>query len=91
MTSVNKSLLPLAKDDENFTTAAPLLFGGEFSKKSKDFLDQVKAIRSTLPAKNKGDYTRKPFFRGPRPQGRRLHQLQGPTNFRGRSRPQNSK
>ena len=94
MTSVNKSLLPLAKDDENFTTAAPLLFGGEFAKKSKDFLDQVKAIRSTLPAKNKGDYTRKPFFRGPPPSKRGgVNRSRGgdSTNFRGRGRPQYSK
>ena len=85
---------PLAKDDENFTTAAPLLFGGEFAKKSKDFLDQVKANRSTLPAKSKGDYTRKPFFRGPPPSKRgRVSRSRGgdPTNFRGQSRPQNSR
>ena len=49
VTSMNRTLLPLVKDDENFMEAAPYLFGGNFARQSKEFLDQVKALRSTLP------------------------------------------
>ena len=54
ISSVNKALLPLAKDDKGFTEAPPLLFGPNFAKRSKEFLDQVKAIKQpSLPkAKN---------------------------------------
>ena len=63
VTSVNKVLLPLARDDEQFAEAAPHLFGTDFARQSKEFMDQVKAIRSTLPSKTK-EPARKPFFRG---------------------------
>uniref|UniRef100_A0A1X7VIX4 Uncharacterized protein n=1 Tax=Amphimedon queenslandica TaxID=400682 RepID=A0A1X7VIX4_AMPQE len=38
ITSLNKSLLPLLKDDVDFATAVPFLFGTDFAKRSKDFL-----------------------------------------------------
>ena len=58
---LNKALLPVIGDDDNFKEANPLLFGTEFAKKGKDMIDQVKALRSTLPKK----VGRKPpFFRG---------------------------
>ena len=44
---LNKSLLPLINADEDFTEAAPLLFGKEFVRRSKEHVDQVKALRST--------------------------------------------
>ena len=33
---INKALLPIVGDDSNFKEAAPLLFGTEFAKKSKE-------------------------------------------------------
>ena len=84
VTCINKALLPLARDDEHFAEAAPHLFGNDFARHLKEFLDQVKAIRSTLPSKTK-EPARKPFFsRGAlkegrvRIQGRSLQQLHGP-------------
>ena len=89
ISSVNKALLPLAKDDEGFTEAPPLLFGPNFAKRSKEFLDQVKAIRTTIPTKGK-EPSKKPFFRGPPPSKRgEAYRFQGGdsnSSSRGRSR-----
>ena len=60
---LNKSLIPLAKEDQNFDNAPPALFGAEFAKNAKDHVDQVKALRST----NKDG---RPFFRGGPPNNR---------------------
>lgn len=35
---INKSLLPLVKDDVPYMEAAPELFGADFAKRSKEFL-----------------------------------------------------
>ena len=70
MTSLNKGLLPLVKDEQNFTEAAPGLFGAEFAEKCKKHVEQVKAMRFSL---SKGDRAgssdnKRPFFRqGPPP------------------------
>ena len=45
---MNKALLPLTKEDENFIDAAPSLFGSAFAQKSKELVDQVKVMRSHL-------------------------------------------
>ena len=60
ISQMNKALLPLIENDENFTDAAPSLFGREFAQKSKELVDQVKAMRSHLPG-NK-DSNNKPHF-----------------------------
>ncbi len=44
----NKSLLPMVKENVPYIDASPDLFGPEFAKKSKDFIDQVKTLRSSL-------------------------------------------
>ena len=50
VTSINKNLLPLVKEDGDFLDVAPNLFGPDFSKRAKDHLDQVKSLRAaTLP------------------------------------------
>ena len=49
--SFNKTLLPLAQEDKNFIEAAPYLFGPEFAKQSKEYLDQVKALRTSMSAR----------------------------------------
>ena len=46
--SFNKGPLPSVQEEDNFKGAAPFLFGPDFAKKSKDFIDQVKAMRSTV-------------------------------------------
>ena len=50
--NLNKSLQPLAQRDELYKDAPPALFGAEFAKKSKDHVDQLKAIMATVPRKN---------------------------------------
>ena len=40
---MNKALLPLVDDDNNFSDVAPSLFGLEFAQKSKELVEQVKA------------------------------------------------
>ena len=56
--SFNKSLLPLAQEDKDFTETSPHLFGPDFAKRSKDHLDQVKALRTSTSQQEK------PFFQG---------------------------
>ena len=61
VTSINKSLLPLVKEDSSYSDVSPDLFGADFAKRSKDFLDQVKALRSSMPSK---DYKKSLFRKG---------------------------
>jgi hypothetical protein len=39
--AMNKALLPLVKDNSDFTGSSPDLFGTDFAKRSKDFLGQI--------------------------------------------------
>ena len=48
ITGMSKTLLPLVEDDKHFTEAVPFLFGPDFAQKSKDLIDQVKAMRSSV-------------------------------------------
>ena len=63
ISQINKALLPLVEEDSNFGEVSPSLFGPEFAQKSKQLVDQVKAMRSTLA-------TPKPFFRPGPPNSR---------------------
>lgn len=67
VTHLNKSLLPLLEEDSNFGEVAPSLFGPEFARKSKELVDQVKAIRSHSLTQKDG---RTPFFRQIPPKSR---------------------
>ena len=81
--SFNKSLLPLVKEDKDFAETTPYLFGADFAKRSKDFTDQIKAMRSTLPIKTEYRSSR-PLFRKGQPPGRgTAHRGRGggPSNF----------
>jgi len=49
ISQMNKALLPLTEGDENFVDAAYSLFRPSFAQKSKELVDQVKAMRSHLP------------------------------------------
>ena len=64
LTHLNKSLLPLLEEDDNFKDVAPSLFGPEFARKSKELIDQVKAIWSTTQKDGKS------FFRQGPPKSR---------------------
>ena len=88
VSEMNKALLPIVGDDDNFKEAAPLLFGTEFAKKSKEMVEQVKAMRSAITKKP----DRKPqFFRSGPPNSRggfnRRYGRGGAQNFRQRERP----
>ena len=51
VSELNKALLPIVGDDNNFKEAAPFLFGTELAKKSKVMVEQVKVMRSTISKK----------------------------------------
>ena len=73
--AVNKSLLPMVKEDAPYVDASPDLFGPEFAKKSKDFIDQVKALRSSLPSTSSSSrdhhfQERRSLFRKGNPSGK---------------------
>ena len=55
---VKKTLLSIAQDGDNFRDALLYLFGNRFAKHSEDYMDQVRAIRSTL-SKNRA---KRPFY-----------------------------
>ena len=60
ISQMNKSLLPLTEDDDNFTDAPPTLFGPEFARKSKELVDQMKAMRSSTRFKDKHFFSKWP-------------------------------
>lgn len=84
--TVNKALLPLAKEDESYADAAPNLFGSDFAKRSNEFRDQVKALQSMLPAKNREQEPRKFFRKGPplKRVGQRFGRGGASSGFKGR-------
>ena len=47
---LNKTLLSLCQDDENFKSAALALFDPEFAKRSKEHIHQVKAMQFAVPS-----------------------------------------
>ena len=51
----NKDLLSFAQDrEEEFTKAAPQLFGAQFPKEAADHLDQVAALQRAKSSSNQG-------------------------------------
>ena len=74
--SFNKSLLPLVKEDKDFTETTPYLFGADFAKRSKDFTNQIKAMRSILPNKTEYRSSRPIFWKG-QPLGRGMAHRKG--------------
>ena len=90
ISQMNKSLLPLTEDDGNFTDAPPTLFGLEFARKSKELVDQMKAMWSSTGFKDKQ------FFGNGPPTTRGYRNAKsgrgGAPNFRSNQRPtQNQK
>ena len=72
VSSINKNLVPLVKEDTDFQDVAPNLFGPDFSKRAKEHLDQVKALRQATNSSRYSDHQahRKPLFRRGFPSGR---------------------
>ena len=66
---MNKALLPLTEEDDIFIDAAPNLFGSGFAQKSKEYVEQVRAMRDRLPS-HKGSGSRPQFFRSVPPNSR---------------------
>ena len=48
ISAINDNLTPLIQDESQFTDFAPYLFGSDFVKQAKEYLDQVGALKSTL-------------------------------------------
>ena len=68
---LNRSLAPLVRKDDQFKEASPNLFGPSFAKRSKEFMDQLQAMRP--PRKQ----NKQPFFwKGP-PSGRGVQNQHG--------------
>ena len=87
VSSINKSLVPLVKEDSDFSEVAPNLFGPEFSKRAKDFVDQVRTLRSSFQAKQDLQ-SRKPLFRRGHSSERGMARARGggPNQYRGGQR-----
>ena len=84
--SINKSLVSLVKEDSDFPEAAPNRFGPEFSKRAKDFVDQVWTLRSSFQGKQ-DSVPKATFSEGPlleegnaHDKGRRPQSIQGKPN-----------
>ena len=84
VSSINKSLVPLIKEDSNFSEVAPNLFGPEFSKRAKDFVDEVKTLRLSFVAKKNLQFHKIYFPRG-QPSDRGMARTRGrdPNQYRG--------
>ena len=52
ISQLNKSLLPLVEEDSHFGEVAPSLFGPEFACRSKEHVEQVKAMKSAGTTSN---------------------------------------
>ena len=76
---MNKDVMPLAEEDDQFQGAAPLLFGEGFEKKMKEHVDAVRCLRKA------GKPTESHFRRG-RPHGTGYHRGGGNNRGRGRHR-----
>ena len=59
--AVNENLTPLVEEESVFRDAPPLLCGKEFTRRAKEHVDEIKAMRSSLAKK---PAQQKPFFRG---------------------------
>ena len=80
VSSINKNLVPLVQEDSEFADASPNLFGPAFSKRAKEYLDQIKTLKATLPPRHQtsGEQQyRKPFFRKGLPSGRGMARGRG--------------
>ena len=75
ISAINDNLTPLIQDESQFTDVAPYLFGSDFVKQAKKYLDQVGALKSTLTdIEHEAPHDKRPLFcegppqRGDRPE-----------------------
>ena len=73
ISAINDNLTPLIQDESQFTDVAPYLFGSDFVKQAKEYLDQVRALKSTLiDIEHEEPYDKRPLFcEGPPRRGNR--------------------
>ena len=73
ISAINDNLTPLIQDESQFTDVAPYLFGSDFVKQAKEYLDQVGALKSTLIDIEREElYDKRPLFcEGPPRRGNR--------------------
>ena len=62
---INQALMPIMQEEVNFEDSAPSLFGSGFAKKSKELMDQLKAMRTSIPKKGSRDQHQHFFRKGP--------------------------
>ena len=90
ISSINRTILPLAQDNGAFLEVAPNLFGPDFSTRAKEHLEQVKSLKAaTLPARHNiphGSNRQGSVFRSGLPSGR-PQTIQPETSFRGEKPP----
>ena len=60
LAAINRLLLPL---EEAFFKSAPALFGADFGKRSKEYLDQVRAMRSAIPQRSASEGGQRTFYK----------------------------
>ena len=66
--SLNRELVPLVKENADFATVAPNLFGPDFSKRATDHLEQVSRLRKkSHPHPYQRGSGQKVFFKGASP------------------------
>ena len=71
ISAINDNLTPLVQDESQFTDVAPYLFGSDFVKQAKEYLDQVGALKSTLTnIEHEEPYDRRPIFCWKTPQSK---------------------
>ena len=73
---MNKDVMPLAEEDDQFQGAAPLLFGEGFEKKMKEHVNAVRCLR-------KLEKPTELHFRRGRPHGAGYHRGGGSNRGRG--------
>uniref|UniRef100_A0A1X7T6W2 Uncharacterized protein n=1 Tax=Amphimedon queenslandica TaxID=400682 RepID=A0A1X7T6W2_AMPQE len=59
ISAINDDLTPLIQDESQFTDTNSYLFGSDFAKQAKEYLDQAGALKSTTPDVK---YDRRPLF-----------------------------
>ena len=77
---INKDLTSLVDDPDNFTDAAPMLFGQTFHQKVKDHLESLRSLKKSA------GYNSGQFFRKSCP-----HQTHGGSNSNGKGKQKNKK
>uniref|UniRef100_A0A1X7VSR2 Uncharacterized protein n=1 Tax=Amphimedon queenslandica TaxID=400682 RepID=A0A1X7VSR2_AMPQE len=60
ISAINDDLTSLIQDESQFTDANPYLFGSDFAKQAKEYLDQAGSLKSTTP---EVEHNRRHLFR----------------------------